>query len=163
VTPPGFRPDSVTIDPDCQAQYDVLERAAGDGRKPRQGIWTRFQAAVARIKSDPQWGEVIPGADIPSYFRDRYDAENLYCIDLKGDVRCFYMIDQHDVIFLDLVDHVEYDKWFPPKGERRGGRGLTVGGKPPEAAPRVGLSDLLDAGPLLTSLASRPCQTTETS
>ncbi len=92
--------------------------AARAGNKPQQGIWKRFQVAVSRIKLDGQWGEVIPRPDIPDYFVAEYGLTNLYCIDLKGDVRAFYTIEGRDIILLDLVDHAEYDKWFPPKGKK---------------------------------------------
>jgi hypothetical protein len=29
-----------------------------------------------------------------------------------GFHRCFYTIEGRDVIFLDLVDHEQYDRWF---------------------------------------------------
>lgn len=116
--PPGFQPTGLIIHPNVDADYTALEAAATDGTKPQQGIWKRFQAARLRIQADGQWGEVIPRDDIPAYFVDRYQLTNLYCIDLKGDVRCFYTIDGQDVIFLDLVDHNQYDKWFPAKGRK---------------------------------------------
>ncbi len=116
--PPGFRPTALIIHPDVDADYAALEAAARAGTKPQQGIWNRLEAARMRIKLDGQWGEVIPRNDIPAYFTHRYQLTNLYCIDLKDDVRCFYTIDAHDIIFLDLVDHDQYDKWFPPKGRK---------------------------------------------
>lgn len=71
------------------------------------------------LNQDPLWGDVIPAADIPAYFRNKDGVENLYCLDLKGDVRSFYTLDERDVVFLDIVDHDQYDKWFPPKGQKR--------------------------------------------
>jgi hypothetical protein len=118
MAPPGFRPTAIFIHPDVDADYAALEQAAAAGDKPQQGIWKRLEAARRRIKVDGQWGEVIPRNSIPAYFRERYNVDNLYCIDLKGDVRCFYTIDAKDVVLLDLVDHDDYDTWFPPKGRR---------------------------------------------
>lgn len=115
---PGFRPTAIFIHPDVDADYAALEAAANAGSKPQQGIWKRLQAARTRIKADGQWGEVIRQSQIPRYFLDRYQLTNLYCIDLKDDVRCFYTVDSQDVVFLDLVDHDQYDKWFPPKGRK---------------------------------------------
>lgn len=116
--PPPFRPELLRIHPALVLVYETLEGDAFAGRKPQQGIWRRFLAARQRIGEDASWGDVIPFHRIPDYFRVQYDAKNLYCIDLKGDVRCFYTIDERDVIFLDIVDHDEYDRWFPPKGRR---------------------------------------------
>ena len=116
--PPAFKPSAVQIHPAVDAEYARLERAAREGLKPQQGIWKRFEAALARLRLDAQWGEVIRRNMIPAYFQEKYQVANLYCIDLKGDVRCFYTIDARAVVVLDLVDHHEYDKWFPPKGRR---------------------------------------------
>ncbi|MGB0651759.1 MAG: hypothetical protein ACPGQL_01030 [Thermoplasmatota archaeon] len=119
MAPPGFRPTTLVIHPDVDSAYAALEVAASAGTKPQQAIWKRLLAARTRIQADGQWGEVIPRDDIPAYFVDRYDVTNLYCIDLKGDVRCFYTIDGRDIVFLDLVDHDQYDLWFPPKGRKK--------------------------------------------
>ncbi|MGQ0534448.1 MAG: hypothetical protein ACT4PT_00035, partial [Methanobacteriota archaeon] len=89
-----------------------LEAAARNRRKPETSIWKAFQTALARVRNDAQWGEVIPKSSIPLYFVERYGAANLYCVDLAGFRRAFYTIEGHDVIWLDVVDHVRYDKWF---------------------------------------------------
>ncbi|MGH7752547.1 MAG: hypothetical protein ACREN5_07000 [Gemmatimonadales bacterium] len=112
---PGFRPTALVIHPDAQPAYDALEAAALEKAQPAAAIWKSFRAAVARIKLDGQWGEVIPSARIPAHFR-KYGLTNLYCIDLADFHRCFYTLRNRDVIFLDLVDHRKYDKWFPGRG-----------------------------------------------
>lgn len=117
--PPAFRAETFRIHPDQDATYAALEQAALDGVKPQQGIWKRFLAARLMLEQDPLWGDVIPAADIPDYFRTKYGVENLYCLDLKGDVRGFYTINERDILFLDIVDHDVYDNWFPPKGQKR--------------------------------------------
>jgi hypothetical protein len=116
---PGFSPTAIFVHHDVDKIYRTLEEAAKLGRKPQQAIWKRFQAAKRMIQSDGQWGDVVKKDDIPEYFRQRYRVDNLYCVDLKNDVRCFYTIDERDVVFLDIVDHDEYDKWFPPKGSKK--------------------------------------------
>jgi hypothetical protein len=109
-----FRPDSVTIHPDAQPLYDSIEGAARKGRSPEKAIWKSFQVSVSRAKADGQFGEVVP---CTARFRRKYGATNLYCIDLAGWRRCFYTILDRDVIFLDIVNHAEYDRWFPNKGK----------------------------------------------
>lgn len=108
-----FRPGSITIHPDVQGKYDALEAAAKKGKSPEKAVWKSFQTNLARVRADGQYGEVVPCV---SYFRKRYGATNLYCLDLAGWRRCLYTILHRDVIFLDVVDHVQYDKWFPSKG-----------------------------------------------
>ena len=117
--PPGFTPNSIHAHELTAPVYEALEQAARVGRKPQSGMWKRFQTAVGMLRHDGQWGEVIPPDDVPEYFRARYHATNLYCIDLSPTTRCFYMVADREVIFLDIVDHEEYDKWFPPKGRRK--------------------------------------------
>lgn len=75
---------------------------------------------LSRVRADGQWGEVIPR--IPAYFRRTYGVANLYCVDLAFFHRAFYAIFHRAVIFLDLVDHPTYSRWFP--GRRRGPQGL---------------------------------------
>ncbi len=118
--PPGFRPTAIKLEPGVDHPYQALERAAGAGKRPQSGMWKRLRAAIVRLQQDGQWGDVIPDADIPPYFRTTYGVTNLYCIDLSGTVRCFYtIVPDQALVFLDIVDHVEYDKWFPPKGRAR--------------------------------------------
>ncbi len=108
----SFEPDKVVIHPEVEDQYEAWEEAAEQGEQPAQAIWNGFETALLRIKNDGQWGEVIPKSDIPSYFRKKYGAENLYCVDLASFHRCVYTIVNRDIVFLDLVDHDTYDDWF---------------------------------------------------
>ena len=103
-----FRPTSVVVHPDLEDAYSALELAAADAKQPAAAIWKSLQTAVSRIKTDGQWGEVIPR--VPAYFREKYRARNLYCVDLASFHRFFYTIRDKDVVFLDLVDHPTYDK-----------------------------------------------------
>ncbi|HEV8359716.1 MAG TPA: hypothetical protein VGR28_04590 [Candidatus Thermoplasmatota archaeon] len=110
----GFRPTTLTIHPEVQEDYDALEAAAKAGRDPGKAIWKSFQTCVARVRADGQYGEVVPCI---ARFRKKYDARNLYCLDLADWWRCFYTIVGRDVVFVDVVDHKQYDKWFPNKGK----------------------------------------------
>jgi len=112
---PGFRPTRVLIHPDVQPVYENLEGDAKRGRKEATAIWKSLRHAVSRIRLDGQWGEVVPR--IPGYFLRTYRVPNLYCVDLAFFHRAFYTIFHRDVVFLDLVDHEQYSKWFP--GRRR--------------------------------------------
>lgn len=112
---PRFRPTRILVHPDVQPLYTKLEEDAERGRKEASAIWRSFEHAVSRIRLEGQWGEVIPR--IPGYFLRRYGVPNLYCVDLAFFYRAFYTIFHRDVVFLDLVDHAQYGKWFP--GRRR--------------------------------------------
>lgn len=93
--------------------YRSVERAAFLGRQPQAAVWKGVRTAMARLRVDLPWGEVIPR--IPPYFVQRYGVEHLYCADLASFHRMFYTVHDQIVILLDLVDHRTYDKWFGRK------------------------------------------------
>lgn len=111
-----FKPDSVRIHQSVDADYEELEKNAKAKKQPEAAIWKVFQTALTRVKNDGQWGEVIPRSKIPAHFKTKYKADNLYCVDLNF-YRAFYTIEARVVVWLDIVDHAQYDKWFPNKGK----------------------------------------------
>lgn len=108
----AFKPRSVRLHPDVEAAYDALGRAAAAGRTPEASVWKSLQVAIARVKREGLWGEVIPLGKAPAVLRRKYGIANLYCVDLAHFHRAFHTIEGREVIFLDLVDHATYDKWF---------------------------------------------------
>jgi hypothetical protein len=105
-----FRPASIVVHPAAQESFDILRKDAARGRQPAQAIWKAFQAVVAHIKIDGQWGEVIPPRAIPRQYAIGFGVSNLYCVDLPAFHRLFYTIRDRDVIVLALVSHREYDR-----------------------------------------------------
>jgi hypothetical protein len=105
-----FRPSSVTVHPSTQAKLDKVEELAAENKQPGQAVWTGLQTAVSRIKSDGQWGELIPPGSIPRVYIQTYGITNLYCVDLPSFHRMFYTIRGRDVVVIDLVDHEEFDR-----------------------------------------------------
>jgi hypothetical protein len=97
----------VVVHPAGQEQFDQIARDAEAGRQPAQAIRKGLRVAVARIKSDGQWGEVIPPSSIPSRFVREFGVTNLYCVDLPSFHRLFYTIRDRDVVLLGLVSHPE--------------------------------------------------------
>ena len=68
------------------------------------------------IKANPFYGNYIPKALIPQEYVSKYNARNLWRVELTGYWRLLYTIkgDQGEVIcfILDIIDHKEYDKKF---------------------------------------------------
>jgi hypothetical protein len=68
------------------------------------------------IKSNMFFGDRIKKNLIPSYYRKRYGATNLYRIELPQFWRMLYTIVGSDIevltIVLDICDHKLYDKRF---------------------------------------------------
>jgi hypothetical protein len=77
-----------------------------------------LQTAIARIRVDGQWGEIVRQEMIPAYFRERYGVANLYCVDIAAYHRGFYTIANRAIVPLDIVDHPAYDRWFPGRRSR---------------------------------------------
>lgn len=113
-----FRPDEVIVHPDLELVYESWESLAAQGKQPAQAIWKSLSTALLRIRADGQWGDVVRQEMIPQYFRERYGASNLYCVDLAAFHRCFYTIANRSVVLLDIVDHPAYDRWFPGRRSR---------------------------------------------
>jgi hypothetical protein len=105
-----FRPTSIAVHPATQDRLDRIAQDAAEGRQPGQAIWKGLRVALARIKNDGQWGEVIPPDSIPSRFVREFGVTNLYCVDLPSYHRLLYTIRDRDVIILALVSHPEYDR-----------------------------------------------------
>ena len=112
-----FRPEHIVIHEDSETAFDAWERLSKQGSQPAQAIWKSFQTAIARLRADGQWGEVIPRMSIPEHFAASYGVSNLYCVDLAAYHRCFYTLVNRNVVILEIVDHPTYDRWFP--GRRR--------------------------------------------
>ena len=71
---------------------------------------------VEFIKANPFYGDNIPKALIPKEYIIKYDAKNLWRVELTNYWRMLYTIkgDQVEVIcfILDIIDHKNYDKKF---------------------------------------------------
>lgn len=61
----SIRPDAVLVHEDVQSIYDSWEELAARHRQPAQALWRSLQAALDRLRSDAQWGEVVRQASIP--------------------------------------------------------------------------------------------------
>jgi hypothetical protein len=113
-----FRPEELIVHEEVESAFESWQSLAAQQRQPARAVWKSLQAALTRIRSDAQWGEVIPQDAIPAYFRGKYGASNLYCVDLAAFHRMFYTIANRSVILPDIVDHPTYDKWFPGRKRR---------------------------------------------
>lgn len=113
-----FRPEGVVIHSELEDVYSSWEVLARQRKQPAQAIWKSLETALARIRLDGQWGDIIRQESIPPYFRERYGVSNLYCVDLAAFHRSFYTIVNRNVILLDIVDHPTYDRWFPGRRSR---------------------------------------------
>ena len=107
-----MRPDRILVHPGFQPEVDALRARASAGQSPWKGLWRSYQAALWRLQSDLQAGEVVRRGRIPRILSDQYGVDNLYVMDLAGFHRLVYTIVDRDVLLLRLMDHPEYDRVF---------------------------------------------------
>ncbi len=100
----------MTVHSVVQPKFDKLQEEAAARRQPASSIQKALRVAVARIKDDGQWGEVIPLRSIPAIYARNFGIRSLYCVDLPAFHRLFYTIRDRDVIVIDLVNHRECDQ-----------------------------------------------------
>lgn len=84
----------------------------------------RIDYLEQRLLVDCQDGEVIPlPLRKPARVLEQVHGKlsSLYCCDLPGFWRMLYTISRADgkpfVYVLEIVEHPQYDKWFPNKGK----------------------------------------------
>jgi hypothetical protein len=94
-----------------------------DPSKEVASILRRIHALRAQLRTDCQAGEVIPmplGKAARPIQERHVPLTNLYCQDLPGFWRMLYTIvrarGSRSVVILEIVDHRQYDKWFPNRG-----------------------------------------------
>ncbi len=71
---------------------------------------------IELLKINPQAGFHIQKSLIPRLYKDKYDVNNLWKIDLSGYWRMIYTLKTGEVeitnFILDFLDHGTYDKVF---------------------------------------------------
>jgi hypothetical protein len=97
--------------------YDFLEKQARTSKKERI-ILNSLKAKLDSIKKDPHYGSPIRKKLIPSYYRIKYSANNLFRIELPQFWRMLYTLTNSETeieiiaFVLDVLDHEDYDKKF---------------------------------------------------
>lgn len=108
---------AVVLDDRAAAALDELEAS----RSPEsRSIARRAHSLKPLLLADRLHGEVVRRSAIPPALRERHGLENLYVEDLPAFWRLLYTIvrreGQRVVVVVEIVDHRNYDKWFPGKG-----------------------------------------------
>ncbi len=112
----------IVFSDDANGQYNALSEIVESELK--RGVKSSFHQsllrAIERIKNllrrDPFLGNQIPKRLIPKEYLIKYDAENLWRIELPGRWRLLYSIYGGEVeitsFVLDFFDHKKYNKVF---------------------------------------------------
>ena len=107
---------------EADSEYKRLNELVGqqlkEGKDNTQEIQLlrSIKQKVEFIKANPFYGDNIPKALIPKEYITKYNAKNLWRVELTNYWRMLYTIkgDQVEVIcfILDIIDHKNYDKKF---------------------------------------------------
>ena len=116
------KPVKLILLDEADSEYKRLNALVGqqlkEGKDNTQEIQLlrSIKQKVEFIKANPFYGDNIPKALIPKEYIIRYDAKNLWRVELTNYWRMLYTIkgDQVEVIcfILDIIDHKNYDKKF---------------------------------------------------
>lgn len=112
---------------EADSEYNKLNEIVGqqikDGKDNtgEMQLLRSIKQKVDFIKANPFYGDNISKALIPKEYIIRYNAKNLWRVELTNFWRMLYTIkgDQIEVIcfVLGILDHKDYDKKFGYKGK----------------------------------------------
>src|SRR3989338_8050624 len=113
---------SIKLVDDAEKAFTELNRIVGEQRN--SGITSSKEItllnAVNRIfdviVSNPFYGENAKKDLIPKEYRQKYDADNLFIVDLPDYWRMIYTLESDEIeiiaFILDIIDHDKYNKKF---------------------------------------------------
>jgi len=113
---------SVRLSNEANQVYEELNKLVGEEKL--KGINSSFHQTLLRsikrvsdlLKQNPFAGDQVPKRQAPGKYMLKYDADNVWRIELADRWRMVYTItgDQIEIItfVMDIFDHKEYDKVF---------------------------------------------------
>ena len=116
------KPIRVILLDEADSEYKKLNEIVGqqikEGKENTEEmqLLRSIKQKIDFIKANPFYGDNISKALIPKEYAIKYNAKNLWRVELTNFWRMLYTIkgDQVEVIcfVLDIIDHKEYDKKF---------------------------------------------------
>ncbi len=112
----------VILSNEANEEYEELNKIVGEEKL--KGIESSFHQTLLRsinrvkdlLKKNPFAGDQIPKRQIPKKYIDKYDADNVWRIELANRWRLIYTITGNQVeiinFVMDIFDHRKYDKVF---------------------------------------------------
>ena len=107
---------------DAEKAFKELNRIVGEQRS--NGVTSSKDITLLNainrifdvITNNPFYGENAKKDLIPKEYRQKYDADNLFIVDLPDYWRMMYTLESDEIeiiaFVLDLIDHNEYNKKF---------------------------------------------------
>lgn len=117
----------VVLSEEATEEYDELNRIVseelqrGITSSVNQSIFRSIERVKGWLKDNPFAGEQVQKSKIPQYYLNKYDATNLWRIDLSDYWRLIYTIQSSEVEIIDfvlnIINHKKYNKIFGYKGK----------------------------------------------
>lgn len=116
------KPVKVIITGDAKEEFEELNKVVGEElsrgitSSDHQTLLNSIKQKIEFLNSNPQYGIHIPKDRIPKEYAIRYDANNLWKVNLSGAWRMIYTIRGSEVeiisLILDILNHRDYEKKF---------------------------------------------------
>ena len=112
----------VILSPEAEEVYTYLNREAVNSKTERT-ILNAVNKKVELIKANPHYGNPIAKKLIPKKYKEKYDINNLFRIELPNAWRMLYTLTEGETkieiiaFILDVIDHETYNKKFGYKNK----------------------------------------------
>ena len=111
----------IVLSPEADKTLQLLESSAKK-RKQERTLVNGFYKKIEMVKYDIYYGNSIEKDRIPLEYKIKYNANNLFRVEIPGFWRFIYTLkngqtdDEIVVLILDIIDHDLYNKKFGYKG-----------------------------------------------
>ena len=111
----------VKFSEEAYKEYKVLQESVAEGKQAKkkptyEQLLTSINNALRNIKADYKYGDLIPRDLIPKEYKQKYDAANLFIVDLPDYWRMIYTLESDEIeiiaFILEYMDHDRYNKLF---------------------------------------------------
>jgi len=112
----------IIFSPEAEEVYNHLNEQAPSSKKERT-LLNAINKKVELIKANPHYGNAIKKKLIPKEYISKYEATNLFRVELPDFWRMLYTLTDGETkieiiaFILDVLDHKDYNKKFGYKGK----------------------------------------------
>ena len=119
-----YRNKEVVVKLSEEANQTFVKLSKISSQEKQRGIDSSFHQTLLRsifrvrdlLKENPFAGDQIEKRRIPKEYISKYDADNIWRIELSNRLRLIYTINSNQIeiitFVLDIFDHKDYDKVF---------------------------------------------------